>query len=518
MQDEHSGNAPSSNVPQKIDNLSDYTEEDVEELNIPIYPDKNNKDLYKIILEIGEGTEKPSELDKVTVVIYENEEKLTETLDLSTEDPGFSRLLQSMKKNELSELYFSEKKVKVKLTDWVIITDILEDGSLLKTLLHKGDGYDYVEFKDDVRVKIRIYQGDTEYENSERDYYCEVPQIPTGLFEIVKSMKLKERSTISIKHSYYKANFEGFPEVQEGDVYMEITILKLNKVEDMYLDGAFYRKTVVEGKAGVTPNDNATVKILYKLEILENVVLSNFEEEPVCLRMDEEEMPTLWSHCIKQMKEGDTVKVEVDMQGRHSHYFNDGLVSKYNYDPYRVPDISSGILYISLVAIDNGREHLDLSYEDRVVEANRIKDVGNKLFKLGRYEKALEKYEAANSSLEPITDRPYLLRPVHFLLYGNMTLCHLKLEKYHEAETHARTILDNNPTDVKALYRRALARIGLQNYDPALQDLKNAKVICEEKADKEMLAAVNKEILRINTLTKESRMKEKAIYKNLFSN
>ena len=217
------------------------------------------------------------------------------------------------------------------------------------------------------------------------------------------------------------------------------------------------------------------------------------------------------------MKEGDLVKVECNMMGLHSNYLNDGLNPVYNYDTYAVPGVHSCIFYITLVSFDMGKVNYNMTYEDRCTEANRIKDAGNKLFKIGRFDRALEKYEAANSSLEPITDSPSILRPLHLLLYGNITICYLKMEKWHEAETHARKVLDFNPYDVKALYRRALARIQLQNYDAANEDLKSAKRISEEKNDKEMVSAVVKEINKIKSLSKESRIKEKAIYKNLFS-
>jgi regulator of sirC expression with transglutaminase-like and TPR domain len=91
------------------------------------------------------------------------------------------------------------------------------------------------------------------------------------------------------------------------------------------------------------------------------------------------------------------------------------------------------------------------------------------------------------------------------------------MEKWHEAETHARKVLEFNPSDVKALYRRALARIQLQNYEAASHDLKHAKAVCEEKNDKEQLALVAKEIQRLAVLSKDSLAKEKQIYSKLFS-
>ena len=210
---------------------------------------------------------------------------------------------------------------------------------------------------------------------------------------------------------------------------MDLVTTDLRKVEDMYLDGSFYKKLAVEGEGKNLPNANAIVRIRYRLEIEGKTVISNFDSEYLQIYMDEDEVPSLWTHCLRQMKEGDTVKVECNMMGLHAHYLNDGLDSRYNYDTYAVEGVHSCLFFIALETFDMGKVHYNMTHDDRVVEANRIKDAGNKLFKIGRYEKALEKYEAANSSLEPITDNSYLLRPVHLLLLGNITLCNLRMEK-----------------------------------------------------------------------------------------
>lgn len=507
-----------SEIPRGAHNdSSDVTEEDNEELNTPIYPDPDDKTVYKIILEQGEGTEKPSKLDKLEIQIEKPEETTTETLELTNQPESYSKLLRTMKKNELSELHIKEEIYKVKLIDWVSISDILEDGSMIKTILKRGIGYDLIEYKDDVKLNIKVSQLDSVLLNEDRIVSCESPLIPTGLYELLKTMKLLEQASIQIKNSYYKESFPGYGDIlNDTDITLYINILDLKKVEDMYLDGSFYKKVAVEGEGKNIPNSNAIVRIRYKLEIESQAVLNNFDGDLLQIYMDEDEVPSLWTHCLRQMKEGDIVKVECNMMGLHSSYLNDGLDPKYNYETYARPNVHSCVFTIELVSFDMGKVNYNMTYEDRCNEANRIKEAGNKVFKASRYERALEKYEAANSSLEPINDCPSLFRPIHFLLCGNITLCNLRMEKWHEAETHARKILDYNPNDTKALYRRALARSGLQNYEAALNDLKNAKRVSEEKNDKEMLAAINKEIIKINAITKKTREKEKGIYKNLF--
>lgn len=505
------------NIPRNRDNDSSaYTDEEVDEVDKPVHPEPN-KPYYKVIKCLGEGSDKPGKLDLVTVEI-QSAEVQQKVLNMSEEPEAWSRLVQTMKMSEVSELHISDEEIfTVKVIDWVSIKDLLDDGNLIKTVKKRGYGNDFIEYKDDVRANIRVFTESGEILNKEEILSCEVPQVPPGLFEILRSMKLLEESIVKVKFDYWKQNLDQLAQVVADEIFVEIKILDLKKVEDMYLDGSFYKKHVVEGEGKNLPNPNALVRIWYKLEIAGKVVLNNFESETLEIRMDEDEVPSLWTHCLRQMKEGDVVKVECNMMGLHSSYLNDGLDKRFNFETYAGPDDHSCNFYISLISFDMGKVNYNMTYEDRVVESTRIKEAGNKLFKIGRFEKALEKYESANSSLEPITDCPHLLRPPSLLLFGNITLCYLKLEKWHEAETNARKVIEFSPNDVKALYRRALARIALQNLEPALIDLRNAKVVCEEKGDKDMLAAVVKEIQKISVLSKETKAKEKAMYGKMFS-
>jgi tetratricopeptide (TPR) repeat protein len=96
--------------------------------------------------------------------------------------------------------------------------------------------------------------------------------------------------------------------------------------------------------------------------------------------------------------------------------------------------------------------------EDRLKEALRVKEAGTQLFRKGLFSRSLEKYESANGTLHPSSDDPVNFRPVVVQLLGNISLCHIKMESWHEAASVCGKALEINPADVKALYRRAIAR------------------------------------------------------------
>jgi hypothetical protein len=109
------------------------------------------------------------------------------------------------------------------------------------------------------------------------------------------------------------------------------------KVEDMYLDGTFYKRLVVNGEGKSLPNTNAHVRVFYRLEAGEErrVVMNNFEspDGPFEFIMDGDTVPSLWIHCLRQMKEGDLVRVDCNLMGLNTSNLCDGLDPAYNFEP-----------------------------------------------------------------------------------------------------------------------------------------------------------------------------------------
>nr|CDS32354.1 RNA polymerase II associated protein 3 [Hymenolepis microstoma] len=89
------------------------------------------------------------------------------------------------------------------------------------------------------------------------------------------------------------------------------------------------------------------------------------------------------------------------------------------------------------------------------------KDEGNKLFKEGKYEEAVEKYTAAIS-----------FTPENPLFYTNRAIALYKMERYASSESDCSTALNMNPKLVKGLFRRAQARKALGKVEEAISDLK----------------------------------------------
>lgn len=72
-----------------------------------------------------------------------------------------------------------------------------------------------------------------------------------------------------------------------------------------------------------------------------------------------------------------------------------------------------------------------------------------------------------------------------------MAACYMKLEDYRSTIQFSTAVLEIDPRNEKALYRRGQANYALKNYDDALMDLKHAdKVSPNNKAVQKLLDEV----------------------------
>lgn len=155
--------------------------------------------------------------------------------------------------------------------------------------------------------------------------------------------------------------------------------------------------------------------------------------------------------------------------------------------------------------------------------AREIREIGNKLFKEGKTEEALNKYQKAVRYLDvhPVLpdDAPPELGDSYGALLAplllNSALAAIRAGRPQAAVDSATRALDrlelNDADKAKALYRRALGRSALKEDDEAERDLVRAHELVKEDA------AIVAELDKVRARKKEKRDKEKKAFKKLFA-
>jgi peptidyl-prolyl isomerase D len=153
--------------------------------------------------------------------------------------------------------------------------------------------------------------------------------------------------------------------------------------------------------------------------------------------------------------------------------------------------------------------------------ATDLKGYGNDAFKKGDLSLGLDKYQ---KGLRYLNEDPSLenepaetkktLDALRFTLNSNSALLSNKLRDFSDGLRYASAALDvtgiTDAEKAKALFRRAVAEIGLKDEDAALKDLEEANKLVPGDA------AVIKELAAVKKAAAERAKKEKAAYSKFF--
>ena len=125
-------------------------------------------------------------------------------------------------------------------------------------------------------------------------------------------------------------------------------------------------------------------------------------------------------------------------------------------------------------SLNQATSSMESSVDYNLSTANRIKEEGNQLFRSGSYAEAVIKYSEAAAELDKIVLTSRSVTDARISLMSNIAFSHLKLSEWSECEAAASAVLELDPLNVKALFRRGAARRHLGKSREARADLEKA--------------------------------------------
>ena len=147
------------------------------------------------------------------------------------------------------------------------------------------------------------------------------------------------------------------------------------------------------------------------------------------------------------------------------------------------PDDATVALTVHLHSIvTRGKDIWKLTDQERLEMAQKHKDKGSSLFKEKHYRGAAIRYSKAVKYLATATDGGVSESPeleemlkLRTLCLLNLAASQLQLNLQDYVVVNCGRVLQVEPTNVKALYRRAKALLSMKDFEAARQDLKKAK-------------------------------------------
>eukprot|EP00270_Netrium_digitus_P011516 TRINITY_DN366_c0_g1_i4.p1 TRINITY_DN366_c0_g1~~TRINITY_DN366_c0_g1_i4.p1 ORF type:complete len:207 (+),score=83.13 TRINITY_DN366_c0_g1_i4:2946-3566(+) len=170
---------------------------------------------------------------------------------------------------------------------------------------------------------------------------------------------------------------------------------------------------------------------------------------------------------------------------------------------------------VDMVSFKKEKESWEMDNGEKLSTAQKKKEEGNALYKIGKFQRASKKYSKAVKLIEYDSqfgeDEKKQSKVLQVTCRLNDAACKLKLKEYKEAVKLTSKVLETEASNVKALYRRAQAYIQQEDYDLAEWDVKKALDLDPDNRDLKL------EYKTLKQKVAEQNKKEAKIFGNMFA-
>lgn len=156
---------------------------------------------------------------------------------------------------------------------------------------------------------------------------------------------------------------------------------------------------------------------------------------------------------------------------------------------------------------------VQIPFEEKLSIIEEHKEAANKYLRDNQPREAIIRYKAAIKSLEELpedfVEKNQDVSKLMATLLQNAAITYNKLEMFKSATKVAKRALFNDPTNIKAYYQLAKARLNLGDYSNAIRYVERASKIAPDNS------SFNELLVQINTKNKDEREKRDEILKRM---
>ncbi|XP_059279447.1 70 kDa peptidyl-prolyl isomerase-like isoform X2 [Lycium ferocissimum] len=304
----------------------------------------------------------------------------------------------------------------------------------------------------------------------------------------------------------------GVPSIPPSSILsIDLELVSFKPVINVTGDLGVLKKILKEGEGALTANEGASVTIRYTATLEDGTLFEKrgFDgEDALKFITDEEQVITGLDQAVTTMKKGERAIVTV----KPDYGFGSTEVKR---DLAMVPPCSTIIFEVEMLEFAKEKDTREMNKHERIEVAQRKKDEGNLLFKDGKYQRAMKKYEKAVDYInedEPFEDDDQrIVKSFRVSCWLNSAACCLKRNEFQEAIKHCSKVLEVESCNVKALYRRAQAFMETADLHLAELDIKKALEIDPENREVKLIQKTLKK------LQAESNKRDAKLYTTMFA-
>jgi FK506-binding protein 4/5 len=353
--------------------------------------------------------------------------------------------------------------------------DLFHDGGVIKDTIKKSSQFKKPKVGDEVVLSYNLSCGKSlssvHYtigdSSSLEDLFLPTEVLDKFLID------MKEGETCSIKVNDGKYTVDGT--LLDG----EISLINVMSIDDCSMDYGskiVFKKTIKKGETFDCPNELSTAKV--------EISIRNKKSHLVVLPTKSIELvPGLGKY--SEALESAIIRIVPNEEVQVTAISDDAWI-----DPsLNLTNLKAAetVMDVKLISFTKADDSWSLSGDAKLSRASQLKDAGGEIFKSGRTRFALTRYTSATRMYEHEKNPTDESTAVMKLCTLNQAMCHLKLGDDRKAETACSKVLKDDPSNVKALFRRAQAHSKLGEMDRAMLDIKRAMEIEPSNADLRVL-------------------------------
>lgn len=391
------------------------------------------------------------------------------------------------------------------------ITDLFDDGGVVGTVL--DDGEDYArppKVGDEVQVdyELKLDNGQVVHQRLV-DYKIGIPVADMPPAKVIDKalLNMKRQEIVSLQcRSEYAFGDAGNAELgipPKAQIHAKLQLKEVYETEDVgkkvcWAEGLVVKKAIHVIKARLVPGMDGTRCTVKLLKITRGEEDLGCEETFEFVPGNGELCDALECACSR-MRKGEKAIVTVNgPENLRSPGKPEGAAAS-----------GSGPVsyHLEMVNFDQPiPEDGPHSNSERLRFCAEQKERGTKHFRNGRYRLAQERYarivellprwkrEEGGSSVHveffEYEDDRKVAQELKLTCRLNLAACSLKLEEFYAASRHCSDVLNDDPHNIKALYRRAQGRLGSNDFDDATRDCK--QILELEPGNKEAQQLIHK--------------------------
>jgi FK506-binding protein 4/5 len=381
----------------------------------------------------------------------------------------------------------------VELLSFGSLVDVFHDGGVVRETLCKSSEHKKASSGDEVEVVYSLSTGSSGslawVLGDEGSYPSSAPLSFRVMDGLVTGVKLAESVSIRVSLPEY------LPAGLSGPLSGELSLKKITKIDDCSLEQGgkrVFKKTTIKGEGFDCPNEFSAVRVRVS-------VRDKSSGAEILTTTEIEFVPGEGTH--SEALEGAVIRLckgeAATVWAKHDESLVDptlGLGS--------IP-ADSVVMDVTLLDYTKATDSWSLTTDEKLERAKKLKEAGGRLFQAGRYWFAANRYGGVNKLYEHDKNVPEEAKSLNKISKLNFSFCQIKLENFKTAESTLSKILKEDPDNVKALYRRGQALMGLKETERALIDLKHANQVDPGNVDvRTLLVKCRDENKRVNEESK----------------